>query len=52
MGELDCFDEKRLKWPLNIRGIKAREGEPPSRLLIIFVHRVDEGTIGKLQADC
>jgi ParB family chromosome partitioning protein len=45
---LPLLDDKRLEIVARSRSIKAKEGEPASKLLTAFIRKADEGTIGKL----
>ena len=45
---LPLLDEKRLEMVARNRSIKAKDSELPVKLLIAFVRKADEGTIGKL----
>jgi ParB family chromosome partitioning protein len=45
---LPLLDEKRQEMVARNRGIKAKEGESSAKLLIAYIRKADEGTIGKL----
>ena len=45
---LPLLDEKQLEMAARNRSIKAKDGEPVTKLLTAFVRKADEGTIGKL----
>jgi ParB family chromosome partitioning protein len=45
---LPLLDEKRLEVAARSRSIKAKDGESVAKLLIAFVRKADESTIGKM----
>jgi ParB family chromosome partitioning protein len=45
---LPLLDEKRVEMVARNQGIRAKEGESAAKLLIAFLRKAEEGTIGKL----
>jgi ParB family chromosome partitioning protein len=45
---LPLLDEKRVEMVARNQGIRAKEGESAAKLLIAFLRKAEEGTIGRL----
>jgi ParB family chromosome partitioning protein len=45
---LPLLDDKRLEMVARNQGIRAKEGESAAKLLTAFLHKAEEGVIGKL----
>ncbi len=45
---LPLLDEKRVEMVARNQSIRAKEGESAAKLLTAFLHKADEGAIGKL----